>query len=69
MAKKRMNLEFSEEFDASLEELKSLMNKTSKAEVIRSAVTLLKYVKAQESEGGQLAIAKDGDVDKEIVVS
>ena len=69
MAKKRMNLEFSEEFDTSLEELKTSMNKTSKAEVIRSAITLLKYVKLQESLGGQLAIAKDGDIDKEIVVS
>jgi len=67
--KKRMNLEVSEEFDATLELLKNRMGKTSKAEVIRSAITLLKYAKDQEDQGGQLAIAKEGDIDKEIVIS
>jgi len=68
--KKRMNLEVSDEFDATLENLKIVMGKTSKAEVIRSAITLLKYAKDQEKEGGHLTItSKDGDVEKEIVVS
>ena len=70
MAKKRMNLELSEEFDATLEALKQAMGKTSKAEVIRSAVTLLKYAKEQEARGGHLAITSEaGDVEKQIVVS
>lgn len=66
---KRMNLEISQSFDDTLETLKGKMGKTSKAEVIRSAITLLNYVKQQEENGGQLAISKDGEVDKEIIVS
>lgn len=70
MAKKRMNLELSEEFDSTLEKLKEVMGKTSKAEVIRSAVTLLKYAKDQEARGGRLAITSDqGDIDTHIVVA
>ena len=69
MGKKRMNLECSEEFEESLETLKEQMRKPSKAEVIRSAVALLKYIKQQQDNGRQLAIAKDGKIEKEIVLS
>ena len=69
MGKKRLHLEFSEEFDEVLEELKQTFEKRSKVEVIRTAVTLLKFASDQKKEGRHLAITKDGEIEREIIVT
>lgn len=58
-----------ERLDRALDELKDSLGKTSRAEVFRLAVTLLKIADEARQEGLRLAIAdKQGKVHKEILI-
>lgn len=53
---KRLNLELSEEAFETLESLRVKLGKPSKAEVLRTAVGLLKLVCAEKAKGKSLAL-------------
>jgi hypothetical protein len=58
-----------ERLDRALDELKDSLGKTSRAEVFRLAVTLLKIADEARQEGLRLTIAdKQGKVHKEILI-
>jgi metal-responsive CopG/Arc/MetJ family transcriptional regulator len=58
-----------ERLDRALDELKDSLGKTSRAEVFRLAVTLLKIADEARQEGLRLAITdKAGKVHKEILI-
>ena len=50
-----------ERMDATLEDLKEHYNASSKAEVIRKAVALLKIAKENEQKDGSLIIRRDNE--------
>jgi hypothetical protein len=56
---KRLNLELSEEAYETLEMLRKKLDKTSKAEVLRSAVALLALVSSEKEKGRSLALLSD----------
>jgi len=67
---KRLNLELSDEADETLEMLRMRMGKTSKAEVLHSAVALLKLAQWQKARGKNLVlIDEDGQVDTRIEIT
>jgi metal-responsive CopG/Arc/MetJ family transcriptional regulator len=68
MGNKRMTVSFSENAYEALEKIQNMTGK-SKAEILRTALTLLYYAeqKKQENNSG-LAIIKDGEVKQEIVI-
>ncbi len=63
----RLNVEFSGRASEILEELATKYGK-SKAEMLRIALALLMAAEKAEENGGALAIAKDGKVEKELVL-
>ena len=66
---RRLNLELSEEAYENLEMLRKKMNKTSKAEVLRSAVALLDLAEMQKSKGNRLGIiGENGEVTSRIEI-
>ena len=66
---RRLNLELSEEAYETLEMLRQRMDKTSKAEVLRSAVALLQLAAAEKAKGKKLAILNgDEEVDTRIEI-
>jgi len=54
--------------DQTLDELKQSLGKTSRADVFRLAVTLLKLADEARQEGLKLALAKQGKIEREIVL-
>jgi hypothetical protein len=56
MYMKRLNLELSEEAYNTLERLRGKLGKTSKAEVLRTAVALLALVSDEKEKGKSLAL-------------
>jgi Arc/MetJ-type ribon-helix-helix transcriptional regulator len=66
---KTFTVSIDERLDRALDELKESLGKTSRAEVFRLAVTLLKIADEARQEGLRLAIAdKQGKVQKEILI-
>ncbi len=66
---KTFTLNINDEFDSLLEELKNSLGKTSKAEVLRLAIALLKLADEAKNENQKLTISsQDGRVIKEIVL-
>jgi len=66
---KTFTVSIDERLDRALDELKASMGKTSRAEVFRLAVTLLKIADEARQEGLKLAIAdKQGKVQREILI-
>lgn len=66
---RRLNLELSEEAYETLEMLRQRMDKTSKAEVLRSAVALLQLAASEKAKGKRLAILNgDEEVDARIEI-
>jgi len=66
---KTFTVSIDERLDRALDELKESMGKTSRAEVFRLAVTLLKIADEARQEGLKLAIAdKQGKVQREILI-
>jgi len=66
---RRLNLELSEEAYETLEMLRQRLDKTSKAEVLRSAVALLQLAAAEKAKGKKLAILNgDEEVDVRIEI-
>lgn len=69
MANKQINIRLS---DKAVEELKSLQKKMdlrSISDVIRSSVSLTKYLEAEKEQGNNIIIrSKDGSKEKEIVL-
>jgi|GEM_PF-4303426 len=64
---KRLNLELSEEAYETLETLRKKMDKTSKAEVLRTAVALLSLASSEKAKGKNLALLNGtGKVDSRI---
>jgi hypothetical protein len=56
-----------ERMEQSLEELKKHLGASSKAEVIRKAIALLKVVTESENPDGSITIQKDGKEQKLII--
>jgi metal-responsive CopG/Arc/MetJ family transcriptional regulator len=54
--------------DRTLDELKESLGKTSRADVFRLAVTLLKLAEEARSEGLKLTLSKQGKIEREIVL-
>jgi hypothetical protein len=66
---RRLNLELSEEAYATLEMLRKTLDKTSKAEVLRSAVGLLALASSEKAKGKSLALINGtGKVDSRIEI-
>lgn len=66
---KTFTVSIDERLDRALDELKQSLGKTSRAEVFRLAVTLLKIADEARQEGLKLAIAdKQGKVQREILI-
>ena len=66
---KTFTVSIDERLDRALDELKISLGKTSRAEVFRLAVTLLKVADEARQEGLRLAIAdKQGRVQREILI-
>ena len=65
MAMTTFNLD--ERMEQSLEELKKHFGASSKAEVIRKAIALLKVVTESENADGSITIQKDGKEQKLII--
>jgi len=66
---KTFTVSIDERLDRALDELKDSLGKTSRAEVFRLAITLLKVADEARREGLRLAIAdKQGKVQKEILI-
>lgn len=60
---------FDEKLTATLEELKDGTNATSKAEVVRRAIALMKVVQDAQKRGAEVVIRDDHGKDKVIVLS
>lgn len=68
MRNKRMTVSFSENAYEALEKIQNMTGK-SKAEILRTALTLLYYAEQKKKENNSgLAIIKDGEVKQEIVI-
>ena len=66
---KTFTVSIDERLDRALDELKESMGKTSRAEVFRLAITLLKIADEARQEGLKLAIAdRQGHVQREILI-
>jgi hypothetical protein len=66
---KTFTVSIDERLDRALDELKLSLGKTSRAEVFRLAVTLLKIADEARQEGLKLAIAdRHGKVQREILI-
>jgi metal-responsive CopG/Arc/MetJ family transcriptional regulator len=66
---KTFTVSIDDRLDRALDELKESLGKTSRAEVFRLAVTLLKIADEARREGLKVAIAdKQGKVQKEILI-
>jgi hypothetical protein len=64
----RFTIEFNDEADAGLENIRKQLGVTTKADVIRKAVNLLNYVVEERKDGGKLVIENEAKkVRKEIV--
>ena len=70
MAKKTYTFQIDSKLDKTLDELKEDLGKTSRADVLRLGVTLLKVAKEGKEKGLKLTLSDDDDkVQKEIVIS
>lgn len=65
---KTFTVNIDDKLDNVLDELKASMGQTSRAEVFRLAVTLLKLAEEANRQGLKLAIADDEKVRKEILL-
>jgi len=66
---KTFTVSIDERLDRALDELKESMGKTSRAEVFRLAITLLKIADEARQEGLKLTISdKQGKVHREILI-
>lgn len=63
----RVNIEFSDLASELLEDLAKKQQKT-KSELLRTALSLLVAADTAKEEGGTLAIAKNGKIEKEIIL-
>ena len=64
----KYTLQMNENLESVLDELAETEG-ISKAQVIRRSLTLLKLAEDQKKNGYQLALTKDGEVSREIVLS
>lgn len=64
----KYTLQMNDKLEAVLDELAEKEG-ISKAQVLRRSLTLLKLAEDQKDEGYSLALAKDGKVAREIIVS
>jgi hypothetical protein len=73
MASSLTTFKFDGEFLATIEELKKATKATSKAEIVRRAVTLLKVVQDAKEKGDKIVLrsknAKGRSVEREIILS
>ncbi|KRG65641.1 hypothetical protein ABB26_03620 [Stenotrophomonas humi] len=60
---------FDEKLTSTLEELKDGTNATSKAEVVRRAIALMKVVQDAQKRGAEVVIRDDSGKDKVIILS
>ena len=65
----RFTIDFSEETAKDLEALIKALGVTSKAEVVRRAVHLLRYLVQQQREGGKLVVENRKDNSRKEVVT
>ena len=65
----RFTIDFSEETAKDLEDLIKALGVTSKAEVVRKAVNLLRYVVQQQREGGKLVVENRKENSRKEVVT
>ena len=67
----KLNLELSDEAYATLQELQVQLGKSSKAEVLRTGLRLLKFIGNEQRNGHNkgLAIVENGRIDKEILIT
>ena len=64
----RFTIELTPEADKGLEEVRQRLGATTKADVIRKAISLLNFVVQERQEGGRLIIENSKkDVRKEVV--
>jgi predicted transcriptional regulator len=65
----KYTIDFDDEFDKSLSELKDSTDATTKADVIRRAVASYKFLKSQTAADKEIAITdKNGKVEKSVVL-
>ena len=69
MAKKTFTVQIDSKLDQTLEELKEDLGKTSRADVFRLGITLLKVANEGKRKGLKLTLSDEDDkVQKEIVI-
>ena len=67
---KRFTLDIDEKADALLDQLKVTFGKTSRAEVLRLAIALLKIAGEAHAQGYRLTVAnRDNKVEREILIA
>jgi len=65
----KYTIDFDDSFDESLNALKDSTDATTKADVIRRAVSAYKYLKNETRKGGEIAVTdKTGRVKKSVVL-
>lgn len=62
----RLNIKFSERQQKSLEEMADELD-TTKAGVLRTALSLLEVAMRERKDGNQISVTKDNEVVKEII--
>ena len=64
----RFSIDFSEESDRDLDALTKALGVKSKAEVVRKALSLLRFIVQAQSEGGRLIIEnRDENSQREVI--
>jgi len=65
----KYTIDFDDDFDKTLSDLKDSTDATTKADVIRRAVASYKFLKSQTAENKEVAITdKSGKVEKSVVL-
>lgn len=65
----KYTIDFDDDFDNTLSELKDSTDATTKADVIRRAVASYKFLKSQTAQGKDVAVTdKSGKVEKSVVL-
>jgi len=59
---------FDEKLTATLDELKTATGASSKAEIVRRAIALMKVVQQAQADGGEVVIRTNGDNARERVI-
>lgn len=65
---RRLNLILSEDAFRNLEELRQNLGKSSKADVLRSAVAFMEYIEQQKAAGKQITVSQNGQIEKELII-